>query len=138
MRKHFTPDDVSKLTEGDLEKLIGKFVVVEVEASDWYKENVPDGGDWEGGMGTCTEAGVRQAVDRNNKAIEIRFVHWDDGMGWSWRPDQTVHIHACDQHGEHREANGDKGAGKCLRTLGVRGGTKGDDGGEARSSRSEP
>lgn len=136
MRKHFTPDEVSKWNEADLERLIGKYVVVEVEASDWYKENVPEGGDWEGGSGVCEEAGVRQAVDRDNKPIEIRFIHWDYGMGWSWRPDQITHIHACDKHGRHDPK--DKEAVKCLRTLGVRGETKGDDGGEARSSRSEP
>ena len=136
MRKHFTPDEVSKWTEGDLEQLIGKFVVVEVEASEWYRENVPDGGDWEGSQGICEEAGVRQAVDRHNKPIEIRFIHWDGGLGWSWRPDQTIHIHACDKHGDHDPK--DKDAAKCLRTLGVRGDAKGGSGGEARSSRSEP
>lgn len=135
MRKHFEPEKVAAWTEEDLQKLVGKFVVVEVEASEWYKENV--GGDWEGGSGICEEAGIRQAVDRNNKDIEIRFVHFDYGMGWAWRPDQTTHIHACDEHGDHNSKD-DKKAEKCLRTLGVRGEAKGGNGGEARSSRSEP
>lgn len=133
MREHFAPDAVSKWTESDLEKLIGKYVVVEVEASEWFKENNPEGGDWEGGAGVCVDSGVRQAVDRNNKPIEIRFVHWDYGMGWSWRPDQTVHVHACDEHGEHSIHH--KPAVKCLRTLGVRSDMKGGTGGEEKSSR---
>lgn len=132
MRKHFTPEDVSKWTESDLLELIGKYVVVETEASDWYKENVPDGGDWEGGSGLCSNAGVRQAVDRDGKSIEIRFVHFDYGMGWSWRPDQTVHIHACDKHGGHDPK--DKAAAKCLSTLGVRGDQKGEAGGKENES----
>lgn len=135
MRTHFEPETVARWTEADLQKLAGKFVVVEVEASDWYRENVPDGGDWEGGSGLCEEAGIRSAVDRDNKAIEIRFVHWDYGMGMAWRPDQEVHIHVCDEH-DH-DAKDDKKARKCLSTLGVRGETKGGNSGEGRASRTE-
>ncbi len=136
MREHFTPEDVSQWTESDLETLIGNYVVVEVEASEWFKEHNPDGGDWEGGAGVCEDAGVRSAVDRDNKTIEIRFVHWDYGMGWSWRPDQIVHIHVCDEHGDHRDES-DKKTQKCLRTLGVRSALNGGHGGEEASPRSK-
>lgn len=133
MKKHYTPEIVAKWTQVDLEKLIGKFVSVEVEASEWYKENVPDGGDWEGGVGICEEAGTRSAVDRHNKTIEIRFVHFDYGMGWAWRPDQAAHIFVCDEHGDHSKKD-DKKAQKCLRTLGVRGTSKGGNSGEEATS----
>lgn len=135
MRKHFEPETIAEWTEADLKELIGKYVSVEVEASEWFKENV--GGDWEGGAGLCEEAGRKQAVDRDNKVIDINFVHWDYGMGWAWRPDQTAHIYVCDEHGDHSNKD-DKKAQKCLRTLGVRGDEKGGNSGEARSSRSEP
>lgn len=134
MRKHFTPEQVAEWTEDNLKALVGKYVVVEVEASEWFKENV--GGDWEGGSGLCEEAGRKPVVDRNSKDIDINFVHWDYGMGWAWRPDQAAHIHVCDEHGEHRPGK-DKGADKCLSTLGVRGEPKGHNIGEAKSSRSE-
>lgn len=134
MKKHFEPETVAEWTGADLEKLIGKYVSVEVEASEWYKENV--GGDWEGGSGFCEDAGRKSAVDRDNKTIDINFVHWDYGMGWAWRPDQKAHVFICDEHGDHSKKD-DKKAQKCLRTLGVRGETKGGDGGEAGTSREE-
>lgn len=137
MKKHYTPEVVAEWTEADLKKLVGKFVSVEVEASEWYRENVPDGGDWEGGTGVCEDAGRKSAVDRDNKTIDINFVHFDYGMGWAWRPDQKAHIFACDEHGDHSDKS-DKKAQKCLRTLGVRGEAKGGSGGEARTSREEP
>lgn len=119
MRKHFTPEVVREWAETDLQNLIGKYVVVEVPASEWYKENVPDGGDWEGGQGVCEAAGFRQVVDKNSKDIEIRFIHFDDAMGWAWVPDAEVHVHVCDEHGQHLPS--DPKAVKCLSTLGVRG-----------------
>lgn len=133
MRKHYTPEVVREWTEEDLQSLIGKFVVVEVPASEWYKENVPDGGDWEGGTGIVLEAGSRQVVDKNNRDIDIRFIHFDDGMGWAFKPDQEVHVHVCDEHGDHRKA--DPKASNCLSTLGVRG--KEVRRGEEKSSRAQ-
>lgn len=120
MRTHFTPDKVLAMTEVDLKQLIGKYIVVEVAASEWYKENV--GGEWEGGSGMCTAAGVQNRkaeVDGKDIDVKVKFVMWDYGMGWSWTPDSVVHIHVCDEHGNHRER--DKGASECLSTLGVRG-----------------
>lgn len=130
MRKHFAPEVVRDWTEDDLRQLVGKYVVVEVAASEWYKENIPDGGDWEGGTGLCTQAEI---ITRSiaGKRTELFDVIWDYGMGWSWEPSTEAHVHVCDEHGEHRvkwnhnrqryEDNGDEGAAECLSTLGVRG-----------------
>lgn len=133
MKQHFKPDAVADWTERDLQDLVGKYVVVEVEASEWYRENV--GGEWEGGTGLCEDAGRKQVVDRHNRDIDISYVHWDYGMGWSWRPDQEVNIFTCDEHGRHDPT--DKKAQACLRTLGARGTKKGEDGGEEESSRTD-
>lgn len=129
MRTYFSPEEVRAWGEAELTALIRKYVVVEVPASEWYKEHVPEGGDWEGGSGFVSEAGFRKSPE--DPSILIRYVMWDYGMGWQWLQEAEVHISVCDEHGEHRVKfdknsirygdNGDPGAAECLSTLGVRG-----------------
>lgn len=125
MREIFSPETIKLWKDEEYRGLVNKYVTVEVPASEWYKEHVPDGGDWEGGSGFCA------AVEVGTTTITV---HWDYGMGWSWNADQEVYISVCDEHGEHRvkfhyasdqiEDAGDPGAAECLRTLGIRGATK--------------
>ncbi len=120
MKNHITPEKVPSLTAVELRDLIGKYVVVEMAASEWYKEHV--GGEWEGGSGVCSDAGIQNRtaeVDGKDIGIQVGYVMWEHGFGWSWTMDAVVHIHVCDEHGAHGKR--DEGAAECLRTLGVRG-----------------
>lgn len=131
MRQIFTPEEVREWTDEDFQKLVGKYIIAEIPASKWYKEFVPDGGEWEGGAGLCTEAGIKPSWDDKNDPPIIRYVMWDWGSGWSWYPNAEAYISICDEHGGHRliynheeqkyKDNGDTGAAECLSTLGVRG-----------------
>lgn len=124
MRKTFGPKEVHAWKEEAVRALESKYVVVETAASEWYKEYVPEGGDWEGGSGFCIEAGLRPKlgdpspmIERSYSYAPARYVLWDEGMGWQWLPGAEVYVSVCDEHGDHRNAEGEE----CLKTLGVRG-----------------
>lgn len=127
MSKVYPPSEVRQWTLQQMRDLAGKYVIVEVWASqserDWYES------DWIGGEGFVSRGGRRASTDLSNEPKDVEdgpvwWVLWDYGMGWQWNKDAEVYVSVCEGNGHSaRHEPFTESVQNCRAQMGVRGNT---------------
>jgi hypothetical protein len=118
MRTIYPPEQTRRWTQADLDGLVGKFVTVEVPASELARAA---GGHarHEGVMGMCVGT---ELFAYGQPAATYAKVRLDHGMGWVWLHADGAWVAVCDEHGDHalaRDGVQDPEVLACLETLGA-------------------
>lgn len=117
-RQIVPPNEVHSWSDDALQKLVGKFVTVEVVATP--EERSMYGGEWVGGTGVVVSVAHK---DYQKPMGPVTVIMWDYGMGWQWRANSEVYIAICDgaegPHNIQHEPEDPDGVG-CLDDMGIR------------------
>lgn len=112
------PNEVHSWNEEKLQELVGKFVAVEVLATD--EERGMYGSTWVGGTGIVVSI-ARQ--DHPKPMGPVTVIMWDYGMGWQWRDSSEVYLSICDgdeTHDARKHLGPAPEAVECEKGLGIR------------------
>lgn len=90
VRTTYSPNQVRYWTAADLDRLVGKLVVVNIRPG-W-------GAGWLGDHGIVSRAVIVPPA--------LPHIEFDHGVGCDWYADDEVYVSVCDEHGDHTSLNG--------------------------------